>query len=129
VLPPPAQTTPVKSHVETKPEYPHLEQPASPNKPSYPATPAVPSVLSTPAKPVAPSKDYDTPASPVVPSPKAYAADDSWPLAGATQSGKYAPTSTYGAKPSQFTGGALSNAAICGSLLTVAISIVGGMLM
>jgi hypothetical protein len=132
VLPPPAQISPVKAHVETKPDHPYLEQPASPNKPYNPAAPAVssaPAVPSTPAKPVIPSKDYDTPASPVVPPPKGYAADDSWPLAGATPSGKNAPTSTYGAKPSQFTGGASSNAVVGGSFLTVAIGAAVAMLM
>lgn len=70
VLPPTAQVSPVKAHVESKPDYPQLDQPGSPNKPYGPAVPVVPSapaVPSTPAKLVIPSKDYDTPATPVVP--------------------------------------------------------------
>ena len=150
VLPPPAEYSPAKPHVE-KPDAPYKpSNPAAPSMPASPVgggkgydkpdTPASPvggsgngKGYDTPASPVGGSgsgKGYDTPAAPVAPS-KSYGAGDSWPLAGPTPSGgnKYQPTSTYGAKPSQFTGGASSNAAIGGGFLAAALGVVAGMLL
>ena len=145
VLPPPAQYSPVKpgggkdydtpaSPVGGGKGYDTLASPVGGSKGND--TPAAPGGVSkgydTHASPVGGGKGYDTPAAPAVPSKSYGAGGDSWPLAGPTPTNKgygYQPTTTYGAKPSQFTGGASSNAAIGGGFLAAALGVAAGMLM